>query len=306
MSETQPGRVVHKSKNQVRVDTAEGVLVCSLRGRFRATGARRSPVVVGDRVLVTPTTVGEGVLEEILPRSSQLTRRTAGKKEVIVAANMERLIVVLSARDPGPRWSAADRVIAAAHSQGLEPGLVVNKWDLVRHDGEAAAEIAGRLAIYESLDYAVFPLSALDGDGLEPLRAWLRGRATVFAGHSGVGKSTLLNALDPAIAAQTGAVSTRTGKGKHTTTAVTLYSLPAGTYVADTPGFREFALWGLEPAEVGRYYSEFRAHIGRCRFGDCLHRGEPNCAVRAAVASGEISKFRYESYLQVVSELADG
>lgn len=298
------GTVVHKSSNQVRVDTREGELLCTLRGRFRSDRRRRSPVVVGDRVEVSVVSPGEGVLEEILPRETQLTRSTAGGKAVVVAANMERLLVILSARDPEPRWPLADRVLVAAHRQDLEPAVGVNKRDRLRGDPDRAAQIRSRLDLYAGLGYRTFLVSALTGEGLDEVTDWLRDRSTVLTGHSGVGKTTLLNALDPTLGLETGRVSERTGKGRHTTAAVTLYRMPFRGYVADTPGFREFALWGMEPAEIGHHFREFTPCLSDCRFRNCLHTSEPGCAVRRAVEEGRISKCRYNSYLGILSSLS--
>lgn len=294
------GTVVGKSRSKIRVDTPEGELVCSLRGRFRAAGVRRSPVVVGDRVSVAVVNRSEGVLEEILPRGTELTRGTAGGKPVVVAANMDRLLVVLSARDPEPRWALADRVLVAAHRQDLEPAIGVNKWDKVHGDEAASAAIRARLELYAKLGYRTFVISAKTSEGLPGVVDWLRDRSTVLTGHSGVGKSTLLNALDPSLALTTGRVSARSGKGRHTTTAVTLYRMPFSGYVADTPGFREFALCGIEPREIGHHFREFTPHLSSCRFRDCLHTAEPGCAVRQAVAGRMISKERYDSYLSIL------
>ena len=295
------GKVVHKSSSTIRVDTTEGEFACSLRGRFRGDKRGRSPVVVGDRVKISIVSGKDGVLEEILPRDTQLTRRTAGGKSVVVAANMDRLLVVLSARDPPPRWPLADRVLVAAHRQDLEPAIGVNKWDKLKAGAGAIAEIRSRLELYEALHYQTFIMSATTGEGLAAVIDWLRGRSTVLTGHSGVGKSTLLNALDPSLRLDTARVSARTGKGRHTTTAVSLHHMPFSGYVADTPGFREFALGGIEPAEIGHHFREFVDHLPDCRFRDCLHDSEPDCAVRRAVDEGKISKFRYDSYLQILS-----
>ena len=179
--------------------------------------------------------------------------------------------------------------------------MAVNKWDRVADDPGPAKEIRDRLGLYERLGYGTFVVSARTGVELDSLRAWLKDRLTVLTGHSGVGKSTLLNALEPSLELVTGSVSERSGKGRHTTTAVTLYPMPFGGYVADTPGFREFALSGIRLPEIGHFFPEFGLHLPQCRFDDCLHREEPDCAVRRAVESGDVSKVRYESYLRILA-----
>ena len=158
-----------------------------------------------------------------------------------------------------------DRVLVAAHRQELDPAICINKWDLVAHDEVAREEIRTRAALYGELGYPTFCVSAATGEGVDPMIAWLRDRLTVFTGHSGVGKSTLLNRLNDELTIVTGELSESTGKGKHTTTAVTLYGMPFGGFVADTPGFREFALWGVQPAEIGRFFLEIQHHLGSSR-----------------------------------------
>jgi ribosome biogenesis GTPase len=297
MSEPLEGVVVQRSSSDVRVDTPGGSLRCVLRGRLRGC----APVVAGDRVVVLPLREGEGRIENILPRRSELVRGTASGKPIVVAANLDRLLVMLSAREPPPRWALVDRMLASAARDGLEAGICLNKWERVAGEPAAAAALEGILSLYRGLGYAAFAISALRSEGIAPLEDWLQGRVTAISGHSGVGKTTLINAMNPSLTLRTGVVSTVTGKGRHTTSAVSLYPLPLGGYVADTPGFREFALVGMTPAELGRYYPEFQRFLSRCRYQDCLHSTEPACAVRQAVQAGDVSKFRFDNYLQILS-----
>jgi ribosome biogenesis GTPase len=297
--------------------------VCSLRGKFREDSSGRLPVVVGDRVRVTLTAPGEGVLEEVLPRQSEVRRaralterqgaaRRRGARlrgpspETVVAANADQVLLVLAAREPQPRWALADRVLISAESEDLAAGICLNKWDLAEDDLDTARELGEWLEVYRRLGYAVFKTSATCGRGLEDLRGWLSGKVTVLSGHSGVGKSTLLNALSPGLDIETASVNPITGKGVQTTTEVALYALPAGGHLVDTPGYREYGLAALEPAEVGRYYCEFRPHLGECRFKDCLHVEEPDCAVLEALERGAISERRYQNYLQILDSLEHG
>jgi len=294
------GMVVQKSSRDVRVETESGLLLCSLRGKLRAEGREGSPVVAGDRVLVSDLGKGQAVIEKILPRKSELTRATAGGRRRVVAANVDSVLVVVAARDPEPRWSLVDRMLVAAERQGLEPAVCVNKWDLVT---PGDAQLESLLGLYRDLKYTVFAASARLGQGVEDLAGWLRMRVTVFSGHSGVGKTTLLSRLRPDLEFSTVEVNPVTGKGRHTTSFVRFVKLPGGGYAVDTPGFREFQLVELRPEELGRYYREFREIPGSCRYADCLHRTEPECAVRAGVDRGIISKIRYENYLHVLSAL---
>ncbi len=300
------GVVIGKSSRDVRVDAEGGVLRCSFRGRFRDRGEGRSTAVVGDRVLVSKLAAGEGILEKVLPRRSELVRGTASGASVVVAANVDRLLVILAAREPPPRWALVDRMLVAAERDGLESAVCLNKLDQAGPEVERAA-LEEILALYRNLGYGAFFVSALSGGGLEGLRSWLRDKTTVLSGHSGVGKSTLINALSPSLDLVVGDLNRVTGKGRQTTTAVSLFKLPSGGYVADTPGFREFQPVDLKPADLGRHYPEFRRVLegARCRFSDCLHRIEPSCAVRKAVDVGAVSKMRYENYLQILASLLD-
>jgi ribosome biogenesis GTPase len=294
------GIVIHKSTSHARVDVEGVVLRCGLRGRLRDQGGGRSPLLVGDSVVISSAGEGEGVIERILPRRTELVRGTAGGKPVLVAANMEQVLVLLAAREPPPRWGLVDRMLVAASRDDLAPAISLNKIDQLDDAPALRGEIAAILLEYRAVSYPTFEISALRGDGLGDLMTWLSGKMTVISGHSGVGKSTLLNALIPGLSIETGEVNEVTGKGRHTTTAAALYRLPRGGYIADTPGFREFVPVGTSPAELGRHFPEIRELLGGCRYNDCLHRGEPSCAVRAAVEAGGIPRRRYESYLKLV------
>ena len=311
------GLVVSKSSRNVRVRSGDAVWLCSLRGRLRGGKTRGLPVVVGDQVLLRPTGPGEAVLEEVLPRRNELRRaritagrgipswrmeRRIGAEEHVVAANMDHVLIVLAARSPPPRWGLVDRVLISSHFDELDVGICLNKWDQVAQDSEEASRLEKALAVYAALGHGTFRTSMAHGEGKEELGRWLAGRFTVFSGHSGVGKSTIINVFSTERAA-TGEVNVVTGKGRHVTTAATCYEIAGGGYLVDTPGYREYGLLDLDPADVGRHYDEFRPHIGSCRFGDCLHKGEPGCALRQAVERGEVSQLRYRNYLQILGSL---
>lgn len=285
----------------MRVDCEGELRVCSLRGRFREESTGRSPVVVGDRVTISPSEHGEGVLETIEPRRTELVRGTAGGAGVIMAANMDALLILVAARQPPPRWALVDRMLVAAEHCGLEAAIAINKWDQLEEEPGPVGEVAAVVDVYRQLRYPVYRLSVARREGLEPLGSWLGGRTTIVAGHSGVGKSSLLNVLVPDLDLSISEVNQVTGKGRHTTSATTLYRLPEGGYLADSPGFREFVPHGLTPAEVSRNFREFREPMAACRFSDCLHRTEPRCGVRVALEEGRISKLRYDNYLLILS-----
>ena len=278
------------------------------------------PIVVGDNVTITITGEAEAVVEEVHARRTELKRaralagragsgrrgsRKPGRRpqEVVVAANVDQVLSVQAAILPPPSWSLVDRVLISSSWEGVVPALCLSKWDQVGEDEELGADIDGCLEVYEALGFEVFRTSSIEGVGLEPLREWLTDKVTVLSGHSGVGKSTLLNALIPEVAVSTGHVSRLTGKGRHVTTAITLYDLPGGGILIDTPGYREYGLGDLTRADLGRHYPEMRPLAGACRFKDCLHIDEPGCAVTAALDEGLIADLRYENYLRILETL---
>jgi ribosome biogenesis GTPase len=294
------------------------IYVCDLRGKlFRREGVR---LAVGDGVEFTPAGDGhsddeddaqgeaplEGVIEAVHERRTALRRVRDFKRDQVVCANVDRVFVVTAVLDPPYKRSFIDRVIVAAERDHLEPFLVFNKLDLA--DPEYAAFVATDAQIYADLGYPILLLSAAEGRGVAELSEAFQGRISVVVGPSGVGKSTLLNAICPGLALRTGEVSQSDGRGRHTTTAAELVSLPRVEgreqgYVVDTPGLRGFGLWDLEPSSVAQGYREIAAHSAGCKFRDCLHRVEPQCAVRAAVEAGDIDEERFDSYLHLVDEL---
>jgi ribosome biogenesis GTPase len=302
------GVVVGKSSRHAVVEIGEGQsLRCEFRGRLRSGWASTS-VVAGDRVVVSVLGGGEGVIERVLERKSELIRWTGGRETILIAANVSQVLAVLSVREPPPKWALVDRMLVGAERDGLDPGIALNKLDLLPEGASGDEDPHPVIELYRSLGYPCFLLSAARGDGIEDLAGWLRGKMTVLSGHSGVGKSTILNWLCPSLGLLTGQVNAVTGKGRHTTTAVTLHPLPGGGYVGDTPGFREFLPADLRPTELGRHYPEFRAAMEarRCRYPDCIHREEPACSVRAALDSGGVHPLRYRNYLQILSTLFEG
>jgi ribosome biogenesis GTPase len=315
------GVVVEKSSRHVRVATEVGLLLCDVRGRFRGSEGGRLPLVVGDRVKLRTTQVGEGVIEERLPRRTELRRSRSGGgrepaawesggrqrsrwgEELVVASNVDQVLAVFAAREPAPRWGLLDRILVSAQLEGLGAALCVNKWDQLDGNPDARDSLEADLSVYVGLGCPVFRTSALHGTGLEGLSDWLKGKTSVLSGHSGVGKSTLLLRLCPGAEVVIGELSEATGRGRHVTTRATLYGLPQGGQVIDTPGFREYGLLRLGAAELGRLFSEFLPHVANCRYKDCLHVSEPDCAVRRALENGAISHLRYTNYVQILHSL---
>jgi ribosome biogenesis GTPase len=265
--------------------------------------AENLKLAVGDEVLVEEGERGGAwAITAILPRRSRLARRApgGGYGERVVAANVDQVVVVFAAARPDPHPRMLDRFLVIAEGNALAARVVVNKVDLV---GEALAR--ERFADYSRAGYPLHLTSVVDGSGIDELRDALRGRTSALSGPSGVGKSSLLNALYPGLNLRVGEISESVNKGRHTTVGALLHPLPGGGFVADTPGLREVGMWGLPPAELDRCFPELRPLAERCRFGDCTHAVEPGCAVRAAVEAGEVSAARYESYRKLREELEE-
>jgi len=275
---------------------------CVVRKGFVHRAAKPSKaVVVGDRVLVEASGDGLAVVA-VEPRASAISRTDPSRprREQILVANVDTVLVVAAAREPELVPALVDRFLVAAESRGLAAGIALTKIDL---DPAAAS---GELAtLYRGLGYAVLPVSAVTGEGLDPVRAFLRDRTTTLLGHSGVGKSALANALDPSLRLRVGSVHAGTGLGTHTTTTVSLLRLPWGGYLVDTPGIREFGLWNMDPRDLRHAYREIAALAPGCRFADCTHEHEPGCAVKEAAAAGAIAPCRYESYLRLLRSIRE-
>ena len=276
------------------------VLLATVRGSVRRERRRSDLVAVGDRVWVTDVGEGEGQIEAIEPRTRVLARRARLTEDVeqILLANLDQALFLFSVREPEPHLRMLDRFLVMAESRDLPALIGVGKMDLDPSDGSDGQSLAKDLfGPYEAV-YPVFYLSTVTGQGIEGLRAALMGKITAVAGPSGVGKSTLLNVLDPERERATGEVSSATGKGRHTTIATELLRLPGQpeTYVADTPGIRALALHGIAPEELDACFPELRPYLGQCFYPDCTHLHEPGCAVREAVDDGRIPVVRYESY----------
>ena len=274
---------------------------CRLRGSLRKD--RRDAVlpVVGDEVEMRPLDEGSGLIEAVLPRRSTFARRAAGPRgawrEQVLAANVDQVLVVFAAANPEPHLRAVDRFLVVAEASELPVELIVNKVDLT---GEAAARAL--FGVYERAGYAVHYVSAAVSVGLDGLPELLAGKLTLVAGPSGVGKSSLINALVPGLNLRTGEVSAALRKGRHTTVVGALHPLPWGGFVADTPGLRELAPWDVPSDELADCFPEMHPFLDECRWPDCLHRAEQGCAVRAAVERGDIDAGRYDGYLRLLED----
>jgi ribosome biogenesis GTPase len=266
--------------------TAQGRVLCKARGRFRKD---QLIPVVGDRVEVLIGAQGNGRIEEIMPRKNQLIRPPV--------SNIDRLFVVTAASSPEPDFFLLDKIIVSAFSQGIEVSLCVNKID--------TADPAGITEVYRKAGFPVYLTCAKEGTGVDAVREALMDGVTAFAGASGVGKSSLLNAIDKRLVLQTSDISEKIERGRHTTRHVELFQIAPDTYVFDTPGFSSFEVLNVKAKELIHYYPDLMEHSGECPFSDCSHTREEECAVRRAVREGKISASRWESYQALYEKLKE-
>lgn len=325
-----PGVVIAVLGVTCRVEDAGGnEWDCSVRRVIRTRMIdQRTAVAVGDRVWFSDQSSTQGgapigVVERVAPRRTILSRKEFRGREHILVANADQLLIVTSVRRPSLKPHLIDRYLVAAGRGDLRPIICLNKWDLLeaeqgdehtlREEDESEDEewITGPVTVeeivgeYEELGYCVLPVSAATGLGIDELRAELKDRVTVLSGQSGVGKSSLINRVQPGLDLAVQEVSDENEKGRHTTTHGRLHRLEFGGHVIDTPGIRQFDLWSVPPGELEAFFVEFEPLISQCRFNDCHHVNEQGCAVRAAADAGEISARRYASYLKMLDELAE-
>jgi len=300
------GTVVKAQSGFFWVATDNGTLRCTLRGRLKKSRVPSDIATLGDQVRIMPTIPGEGAVEEVLPRHSKLARRAAGSKgiwrEDVLVANLDQLVAVFAVANPTPHVRMLDRFLVNAELNNLAVLIVANKCDLL-----APEEAQAIFAPYTRIGYDVLYTAAKQRIGVDELRNRLDGKISAFSGPSGVGKSSLMNAIQPGLGLRTGDVSVtgaNVGKGRHTTVAAELIPLADGGFVADTPGIRELGLWQVPPSELGWGFREFRPLIDQCFFQPCSHMHEPDCAVRTAVTTGAIDEARYDSYMRLREELS--
>ena len=267
---------------------------CAIRRLLKTLATdQRHVVIAGDIVWFRPEGSDQGIIERVEPRHGVLSRTSRGRQHVLVA-NVDQVIVVTSAAEPRLKPNLIDRFLVSAEKARIQPVICINKIDLIN-----AADLMPLAGVYGQLGYEVLFVSAATGFGVDRLRARLAGRESVVTGQSGVGKSSLLNAVEPGLKLRVESVSEETQKGRHTTTTAELLPLAIGGFVVDTPGIRQFQLWDVIPEEVAGYFRDLRPYVSKCRFPDCTHTHEQPCAVKDAVADGWIDTRRYESYVQI-------
>jgi len=313
MAELISGLVIKAQSGFFTVHTESGDFVCQVRGRLKQERLDTDLIAVGDRVRIRPVGKGAGVIEEILPRERVLARLAPlpggrgarrwdrdgylSEREQVIVANPDQAVFVLACAQPSPNLRMLDRLLVGAEYQHIPAIVCANKVDLVgRHQAQAL------FGVYEKIGYRVVYTSAVTGDGVSSLRDALQGKISALMGPSGVGKTSLLNAMQPGLGLRVRQVSRATGKGRHTTVVRQLVPLNVGGWVADTPGIRALALFDLDPEEVDAYFPDIAPLVRHCHFSDCTHTVEPGCAVKAAVETGRVSQHRYESYVRLREE----
>lgn len=295
------GTVIAMHGPLVRVQAGGQTLVVASRRRLNWEGGSppAARLVVGDRVSLELRD-GDGVIVAVHARRSSLLRRApASNRAEVLAANVDRALLVFAAREPPLKQGLLDRFLVACSLAGIAAVIIVNKVD------QGLAEVAPLLAVYEGLGYTVRRVSARSGWGLGEIKRLLVDRTSLFCGPSGAGKSSLLNAVYPGFRLKVGELSESTGKGRHTTSLAELMPLPYGGFVVDTPGLKEFGVWEAGTGHLLEAFPEIARHAGSCRFADCRHRQEPDCAVQAAVESGGIDPGRYSSFLKILEEAGE-
>ena len=295
------GVVISSTGSWYRVSTENGDIDCRIRGRLRLKGIRSTnPVVVGDRVAVEPDGESSAIVE-ILPRRNYIIRRASNlsKESHIIGANIDRALLIVTLHSPSTPVEFVDRFLVTCEAYNVPVTIVLGKADTLVGEHEAEAEEF--TAIYRNAGYDIVRLSSTMGEGIDEIRELLKGHTTLIAGNSGVGKSTLVSTIDPALDIRTGEISESHHKGKHTTTFSTMYRIDDG-YIIDTPGIKGFGLIDIDSKELCRYFPEMMRLAPDCRFYNCTHTHEPGCAVQEGVKQGIVAWSRYESYLKILDE----
>ncbi len=299
------GLVIKSTGSRYRVLDEDGkVIDCTIKGKFRVKGTRTTnPVAVGDRVKwMFDRDENSGIISEILPRKNYIIRKATNlsRESQIIAANIDQVFLMVTIKLPETQVEFIDRFLVTTEAYRIRAALIFNKTDL--YDEFETERMRSLITVYSAIGYECFPVSLKDKSGIEPLIQAMTGRISLLSGNSGVGKSTLLNILNPALNLKTGEISEFHRQGKHITTFPEMHPLPFGGFLTDTPGIRGFGMIDMERNEIYHFFPEiFRISAG-CRFYNCLHLGEPGCAVRDAVGTGAIDPYRYRSYLNIMED----
>ena len=279
---------------------------CRIKGKFRLKGIKHTnPIAVGDHVrfsLITEGEVTNGIIEEILPRENYIVRRSVNlsKQTHIIASNIDQALLLITLNNPPTFFAFIDRFLVTAQAYQIPVILIFNKMDT--YDETEQTEVQWMKSIYEALDYPCYEISCFDAEDVAKVNELMREKVSMFSGHSGVGKSTLLNALSPNLNLRTAAISAQHQQGQHTTTFAEMFDLSEDISIIDTPGIKGFGVVDMQAEELGNYFPEFYALKSECKFNNCLHVDEPHCAVKAGVEDESIAPSRYESYLQLLEQ----
>ncbi len=307
MSERKKGTVIRSTGTWSSVlFEDESVMECRLRGNYRIKGLRTtSPVAVGDRVeVLVDTTEGTGVIEYIEERENYIIRKSVNlsKEAHVIAANLDQALLIATVHQPRTSYGFIDRFLCTARAYNIPAAVVINKIDL-NQDEEPSQLEEEYSSCYEKIGYPVFKTSAINNDGIDQLKDWMHNKVTLVSGHSGVGKSTLLNAIQPELEIRTSEISEVHNKGTHTTTYAEMHRLDFGGFIIDTPGIKEFGLIDMEAGELSHYFPEIFNASENCKFNNCLHVNEPSCAVMNQVKENAIPETRYRSYLSILESI---
>ncbi len=301
------GIVIKNTGNIYTVKTDEGIVECRVKGNFRLKDIKSTnPVAVGDNVSISLREDNTAYINDILPRRNYIVRKASNlsKQSHILAANVDTCLLVVTVNYPATSTTFIDRFLASAEAYRVPVVLLFNKTDL--YNNEEHATLDTLIALYKKIGYRCIRTSTTTGEGIDEVKEVVQGGVSLLAGNSGVGKSSLVNAISPETAARIGEISKIHNKGMHTTTYSEMFELMPGSYLVDTPGVKGFGTYDMEIEEIADYFLEIFEHSRECRFGNCTHLHEPGCAVLAAVESGEIALSRYASYLSMIEEKKDG
>ena len=305
---TAKGTVIRSSGSVYGVRAVDGTFVeCRVKGNFRLKGIRSTnPVAVGDNVVFDVREDGTAYIVEILERKNYIVRKASNlsKQSHILAANLDQCFLVVTISHPVTSTTFIDRFLASAEAYRVPVTLVFNKADL--YDQSESEELEYLTALYKSIGYRSIVTSVLQGTGIEELKAEMNGKVSLFAGNSGVGKSSLVNAIAPQLEAKVGKISKIHDTGMHTTTYTEMFEIMPGSYIVDTPGVKGFGTYNMEAEEISHYFVEFFELSKECKYGNCTHTHEPGCAVLAALERGEIAPSRYQSYLSMLEDKDEG
>lgn len=298
------GTIIKSTGSWYEVRVNNDILKCRIKGKFRLDGIKHTnPIAVGDYVEIELEDSQEtGIIKKIHERKNYIIRKSSNlsKQTHIIASNIDQALLVVSLVQPQTSLGFIDRFLMTAEAYHIPTIIVINKCDL--YEGPMHALLLDTQDIYSAIGYECFPTSATTGKNTDKLKTLLENKTTLVSGHSGVGKSSLLNTISPGLNLKTGDISEFSQKGKHTTTFAEMFPLSFGGDIIDTPGIKEFGIVDFDEREISHYFKEFRRYLSDCRFNNCKHLNEPNCAVKDAVENGNIRTERYDSYVKILTK----